>query len=154
MVYIYNFSCKIKWKYFCYLKVTCVNWNASLLSDNCSVFMTFYSHFTFSNGFNSQTNLQNSWHQVSFLVPFKTLMANIGITYSYLIYSTIAAKITRRALKPEFLKKAFRREISLINIFHMKNGVRGEKFVPLQPKVEEEVTVKKTADSPKVKQTQ
>ncbi|CAG9770656.1 unnamed protein product [Ceutorhynchus assimilis] len=69
------------------------------------------------------------------VLTHKDIYKNIGI--SYLIYSHIAAKITRRALKKEFLKDAFSREVCMINISHYKNGVKGEVFIPLQPKVEE-----------------
>lgn len=50
----------------------------------------------------------------------------------------MAAKITRKALKREYLADAYHREISLIKIFHIIGGKRGPDFIPLQPREEEE----------------
>ncbi|KAL1517790.1 hypothetical protein ABEB36_001513 [Hypothenemus hampei] len=86
------------------------------------------------------------------VLTYKQIYKKVGI--NYLIYSHIAAKITRRALKSEFLQDALHRDVSLITIFHMKNGKKDEKFVPLQPRVEEERSIFQKIEPKKIAQTQ
>ncbi|KAF7278932.1 hypothetical protein GWI33_007835 [Rhynchophorus ferrugineus] len=67
----------------------------------------------------------------------KPIYKKLGM--NYITYSALAAKYTRRALKKNFLKEAFSREISLINIFYMVNGKRGPNFIPYQLLTEEQL---------------
>ncbi|KAH1002963.1 hypothetical protein HUJ04_008983 [Dendroctonus ponderosae] len=69
------------------------------------------------------------------VLTHKPIYKLIGI--NYLIYSSIAAKITRLALKRPFQKDAHHRAVSMIQIFHVENGVKKAPFVALQPKVED-----------------
>jgi F-type H+-transporting ATPase subunit epsilon len=51
-------------------------------------------------------------------------------TFSYVNYSNIAAKLLRRALKPEFRTEAVRREDSSIKFTPWKDGKAQSKFHP------------------------
>ena len=51
------------------------------------------------------------------------------IFFSYINYSNIAAKLLRRALKPEFRTEAARREDSSIRFTPWKDGKAQSKFI-------------------------
>jgi len=52
-----------------------------------------------------------------------------AIFFSYINYSNIAAKLVRRALKPEFRTEAARREDSSIRFIPWKDGKAQSKFI-------------------------
>jgi len=76
--------------------------------------------------------LQNVNRAYNLLPEFIWLCVNINMLcdfFSYINYSNIAAKLVRRALKPEFRTEAARREDSSIRFIPWKDGKAQSKFL-------------------------